>query len=191
MVRAMYALLTPTPFWLPIDPGPLATFYPMPTAIIDDVGAPVLDALGQPTFNVHPTIDHATQATINSRFSRACNYWLSYMNIRRAVYNLLDDNIDDAFKVSNNLALVGWNPAMEVQEIFDQITSTYGWPTPASLLQSDTLFRSVYSPQDAPKMLFRRIEDCQEVQILGEDPYSAANPQQCSTPSPPMRALHP
>jgi len=32
------------------------------------------------------------------------------------------------------------------------------------------LFQSVYSPQDAPEVLFRRIEDCQEVQILGEDP---------------------
>jgi len=34
------------------------------------------------------------------------------------------------------------------------------------------LFRSVYSPQDAPEVLFRRIEDCQEEQILGEDPYT-------------------
>ena len=32
---------------------------------------------------------------------------------------------------------------------------------------------SVYSPQDAPEVLFRCIEDCQEVQILGEDPYTA------------------
>ena len=31
----------------------------------------------------------------------------------------------------------------------------------------------MYSPQDAPEVLFRRIEDCQEVQILGEDPYTA------------------
>ncbi len=34
------------------------------------------------------------------------------------------------------------------------------------------MFRSVYSPQDAPEVLFRCIEDCQEVQILGEDPYT-------------------
>jgi hypothetical protein len=31
----------------------------------------------------------------------------------------------------------------------------------------------VYSPNNAPEVLFRRIEDCQEVQILGEDPYTA------------------
>ena len=31
----------------------------------------------------------------------------------------------------------------------------------------------MYSPQDAPEVLCRRIEDCQEVQILGEDPCTA------------------
>ena len=31
----------------------------------------------------------------------------------------------------------------------------------------------MYSPQDALEVLFRRIKDCQEVQILGEDPYMA------------------
>jgi hypothetical protein len=81
MARAMYALLTPTPFWIPGDPGPLAIYYPTPTAIVDNAGASVLDAEGQPTFNVPPTIDRATQATIDSRFSREPNYWLSYLNI--------------------------------------------------------------------------------------------------------------
>jgi hypothetical protein len=119
MARAMYALLTPTPFRIQGDPGLLAIYYPTPTAITDNAGAPVLDAEGQPMFNVPPTIDRATQATINSRFSRAHNYWLSYLNIQRAVYNLLDDNIDHAFKVSNNLALVRWNPTMEACGIFD------------------------------------------------------------------------
>jgi hypothetical protein len=96
-----------------------------------------------------------------------------YLNIRHAVYNLLDDNTDDALKVSNNPALVGWNPTMEIFKIFNQITSTYRQPTPAALPQNDTLFRSVYSPQDAPEVLFRHIKDCQEVQILGEDLYTA------------------
>jgi hypothetical protein len=69
--------------------------------------------------------------------------------------------------------LVGWNPSMASREMIDQITTTYGRPTPAALLQNDTMFQSVYSPNDAPEVLFRRIEDCQEVQILGEDPYTA------------------
>ena len=42
------------------------------------------------------------------------------------------------------------------------------WQTHSSSpTANDTLFRSVYSPNDAPEVLFRRIEDCEEVQILG------------------------
>ena len=89
----------PTPFWIPGDPGILAIYYPTPTAIVDNAGAPVLDAEGQPTVNVPPTIDRATQATIDLRFSRSRNYWLLYLNTQQAVYNLLDNNIDNAFKV--------------------------------------------------------------------------------------------
>ncbi len=66
--RAMYALLTPTPFRIPNDPGPLAIFSWTPTAIGDIAGAPVLDASGQPTFILPPPIDRATKATINLRF---------------------------------------------------------------------------------------------------------------------------
>ncbi len=66
MARAMYALLMPAPFRIPGDPGPVAIYYPTPTAIVDKTGAPVLDAEGEPTFKAPPTIDRATQATINS-----------------------------------------------------------------------------------------------------------------------------
>ena len=173
MSRAMYGLLTTTPFRLPTDPGPLAVYYPPKIPIVDAQGDPVLDQTGVPTYQAQPAIGRAEQATIDATFKRAKNYWKSYMNIRRAVFNCLDDGIDDAFKVSNDPALTGWNASMEPREMFDQITATYGRPTPAALLQNDTFFRSVYSPQDAPEVLFRRIEDCQEVQILGEDPYTA------------------
>ncbi len=57
--------------------------------------------------------------------------------------------------------------------MFDQITATYRRPTPKALLQNDMLFRSCHSPQDAPEVLFLCIEDFQEVQILGDDPYTA------------------
>jgi hypothetical protein len=70
MARAMYALLTPTPFRIPGDPGPLAIYYLMPTSIVDSTGARVLDAAGEPTFKAPPTIDRATQATINLQFNR-------------------------------------------------------------------------------------------------------------------------
>jgi hypothetical protein len=102
--------------------------YPPPVAIIDAQGAPVLDAAGLRTYHAQPTIEHAAHATIDAQFKCAKNCYDSYLNIRRAVFNILDDNIDDAFKVSNDPALVGWNQSMEPREMFDQITATYGKP---------------------------------------------------------------
>ncbi len=61
---------------------------------------------------------------------------------------------------------------MEIMEIMDQPTTTYGRPMPTVLLQNDTLFRSTYSPINAAEVLFRRIEDCQKIQTLGDDPYT-------------------
>jgi hypothetical protein len=40
----MYALLTTMPFRVPIDPGPVAIYYPPPVEILDVDGNPVLDA---------------------------------------------------------------------------------------------------------------------------------------------------
>jgi hypothetical protein len=113
---------------------------------IDDAqGDSVLDAAGFPIYQAQSTITRAAQATIDAQFKRAKNYYDSYFNIHRAVFNILDDNIDDAF--SNDPALVGWNQSMEPREMFDQITATYGKPTPAALLQNDTLFRRTTPPK--------------------------------------------
>jgi hypothetical protein len=191
MARPMYALLTTTPFRVQIDPGPAAIYCPPPVALLNIDGNPVLDANGNPTFVPQPTIGCPKQAMIDAQFNRARNYYLSYINIRCACYNVLDYKIDDAFKVSDNTALVGWNPSIELCYIFDQITSTYRRPTPVALLQNDTLFRSIYSPQDAPKVLFRHSKDCQEVQILGDNPYTPTNAQQCSTSVVTVWLVHP
>ncbi len=172
MSQAMYSLLTVTPFGLPTDPGPQAIYYGPRVPIIDAQGNAVLDADGNPTYVPQPPLDQARQATIDARFICARNYWLLFLNIKRACFNMLDNNIDNAFKVSNSPTLRGWNQSMEIMEILNQITTTYGCPTPNALLQNDTLFCSAYSPADAPETLFRRIEDCQEVQLLGEDPYT-------------------
>ncbi len=40
------------------------------------------------------------------------------------------------------------------------------------LLQNDMLFRSAYSPANAPETLFRCIKDCHKVQLLGKDKYT-------------------
>jgi hypothetical protein len=167
----MYTLLTTTPFRVPNNLGPLAIYYPPPIKILDINGAPVLNAAGQPTFVESTPIGRAKQATINMHFTCARNYWLPYMNKRHACYNILNDNIKDAFSMCPQSCHCRMECLQEkLREIFDQIKSTCGCPTPAALLQNDTLFRSMYSPQDAPKVLFRCIEDCQEIQILGENP---------------------
>ena len=113
MSRAVYSLLTTPPFWLPTDPGPLAVYFPPPVQIVDDTENPVFDAAGMPTYHNQATIDRATQATINACFKRAEIYWKLYMNIQRAVFNCLDDNICDVFKALNNPAFVGRIPSME------------------------------------------------------------------------------
>jgi len=168
----MYQMLSTSAFRLPSDPGPQAIYYGARTPILDVNGDPELDATGNPTYVPVPALDRATQATIDTDFVLRRNYWLSYLNIKRACYNVLDKTIDDAFKFSPDPTLTGWNPLMEIIDIMEQMTTTYGRPTPTVLLHNDTLFRSPYSPTDAPEVLFSRIEDWQEIMTLGEDPYT-------------------
>ncbi len=110
-----------------------------------------------------PAIDCTTQATINASFVRECNYWLSYLNIKQACYNMLNEHVKDVFKFSLVPDLMGWNPPMEITKIMDQLTTTYGCPTPVMLLHNNTLLQSLYSPCKAPKVLFWCIEYCQEI----------------------------
>jgi len=136
----MYGLLTTSPFRIPTDPGLLAIYYSPRVAIVDTQGDPILDGQGMPTYQAQPAIGRAEQATIDARFKRAKKYWESYQNIQCAVFNCLADGVNNAFKVSNDPALAGWNPSIKPREMFDQITVTYERPTPAALLQNDTLF---------------------------------------------------
>jgi hypothetical protein len=168
----MYQMLSTSPFRLPSDPGPQALYYGARVPNFDSNGDPELDENGNPTYVPVPALDRATQATIDADFILRQNYWLLYLNIKRACYNVLDKTIDDAFKFSPDPNLTGWNPLMEIIDILEQMTATYGPSTPTALLQNDTLFRSPYSPTDAPEVLFHRIEDCQEIMTLGEDPYT-------------------
>ena len=124
MSRAMYSLLTTTPFQLPNNPGDQAVYYGPQVPIINAAGDAVLDATGNPTFVPQLPLDRTTQATIDARFLQVRNYWLLYQNIKQACFSMLNDNIDDAFKVSNSPMLHGWNQLMEIMEILDQIITT-------------------------------------------------------------------
>ena len=131
----MYQMLITSPFRLPTDPAPQAVYYGARTPILAANGDPALDENGNPRYVAIPALDRATQASIDSNFICEQNYWLSYKNIKRACYNVLDKTIDDAFKFSPDPNLTGWNPSMEIIEIMEQMTTTYRRPTPTALLQ--------------------------------------------------------
>jgi hypothetical protein len=131
----MYQMLITSPFRLPTDPAPQAVYYGARTPILDANGDPALDENGNPRYVAIPALDRATQASIDSNFICEQNYWLSYKNIKRACYNVLNKTIDDAFKFSPDPNLTGWNPSMEIIEIMEQMTTTYRRPTPTALLQ--------------------------------------------------------
>jgi len=134
MSQPMYQMLSTSPFHLPSDPGPQAIYYWARVPILDVNGDPELDATGSPTYVPVPALDRATQAMIDADFVLRQNYWHSYLNIKRACYNVLNETINDAFKFSPDPNLTGWNPSMEIIDILEQMTTTYGRPTPTALL---------------------------------------------------------
>ena len=85
---------------------------------------------------------------------------------------MLDANVADQFKVSKVPTLIAWNARMSIIDILDQLDGTYGKPDMITLLNNNTLLRSAFNPTDAPELLFYRIEQCQEVQVLAQDSYS-------------------
>jgi hypothetical protein len=114
------------------------------------------------------TVMKTTQAT----FNRGKNYFLSYKNISRACFRMLDANVLAQFKVSNNAALTGWNSTMSIIDILAQLQGLYGKPNMMTLYANDTLFRSPMTPGNSPEMLFYQLEQCQEIQCIGKLPYS-------------------
>jgi hypothetical protein len=85
---------------------------------------------------------------------------------------MLDANVSAQFKVLNNLVLMGWNSMMSIIDILNQLQVSYGKPNMMTLYTNDTLFRSPMPAGNLPEMLFYRIEQCQEIQCIGNLPYS-------------------
>jgi hypothetical protein len=85
---------------------------------------------------------------------------------------MLDANVLAQFKVSNNPALTGWNSTMSIIDILNQLQVSYGKPNMMTLYTNDTLFRSPMPASNLPEMLFYRIKQCQEIQRIGNLPYS-------------------
>ena len=70
---------------------------------------------------------------------------------------MLDVQVHDAFKVAppTTLPTTRWNATMSLCDIFDQLATTYGKPTPDTLRQNNLTFLAVYNLQDPPEILFK------------------------------------
>jgi hypothetical protein len=152
MSRGMYALLTPIPFHRSNDPSPTAVY-----------------TRNDPAYTT--PLMRTEQASIDTAFARERHYYQSLINIEHTCFIALNANIDDAFKVSDIPTIVGWHAGMETRDILDQLSQTYCQPTPGALEITNITFRGPYSATDAPEVLFRRIENCAENAILGNNPY--------------------
>jgi hypothetical protein len=148
MDPAAYNLLEGTAFVIPPNPGPT------------------------PVFPGGVAVAWTIMKTTEAAFVRDSNYFLSYKNITRACFRMLDANVLAQFKVSNNPALTGWNTTMSIIDILNQLQNSYGKPNMMTLFTNDALFCSPMTPGDSPEMLFYRIEQCQEVQCIGKVPYT-------------------
>jgi hypothetical protein len=136
MGPATYLLLEGAAFTIPPNPSP--------TAIFPGGGG----------------VARTAMKTIQATFNRDKNYYLSYKNITRACFRVLDANVSDQFKVSNNPTLMGWNSTMSIIDILGQLQVSYGKPNMMMLYTKNPLFRSPLTAGDLPKMLFYRIEQC-------------------------------
>jgi hypothetical protein len=61
---------------------------------------------------------------------------------------------------------------MSIINILGQLQVSYGKPNMMMLYTNNTLFRSPLTAGNLPEMLFYRIEQCQEIQRIGNLPYS-------------------
>ncbi len=97
------------------------------------------------------------KSTINAKFSMVKNYFETWKNIYHTCYDMLDMHVNDAFKVAppTTPPTTGWNATMSLRDMFDQLATTYGKPSPDTMCQNNLRFLAVYNPQDPPEILFK------------------------------------
>ncbi len=105
-------------------------------------------------------------------FKQNKNFFLSFTNINRACFRMLDDTVPNQFKASGQPNLTGWNASMLIKDILTKVETSYSKPMPMALHNNDILFRSAMAPTDVPKMLHYKIKQCQEIATLAGDPYT-------------------
>ena len=152
MLRPMYVLLVTggVAFRNPIDPGAMAVYERANPADSTPLSC-------------------TKQATIDAAQK---HYFTLYTNINRVVYAALQTSVNEAFQVSNISGVTGWPAGMGIHTMLDPLSSTYGLPMPAALVQNNNEFCWLYTPADSPKVLFRRIENCAKIALIGGNLYT-------------------
>jgi hypothetical protein len=64
---------------------------------------------------------------------------------------MLDENINDSFKVSNNPILTGWNPTISIRLILAQLEVSYGKPKGKTVWDNNKLFKLPFLATKAPQ----------------------------------------
>jgi hypothetical protein len=113
--------------------------------------------------------------TIMAEHTLTKNYYKTGVNVCRACFDILDAHVANTYKTAPATApsTTGWNSTMQPNEIFEQLMSTYGKPTPNTMHQNNLTFIAAYNPKDPPELLFKRCTDCQEIVIIARVPYTA------------------
>ena len=88
------------------------------------------------------------KSTIDARFAMVKNYFETWKNIYQACYDTLDEHVNNAFKVAppTTPPTTGWNSTMIMHDIFDQLATACGKPTPDTMHQNNVTFLAVYNP---------------------------------------------
>jgi hypothetical protein len=93
-------------------------------------------------------------------------------NISRAVIHMLKAGIEEKYQMSNLTGVKGWHNAMTVGKILTQLETNYGRPDPSAIQANETKWNAPHSPTDSPESLFHKMEQCQEVVMLADNPYT-------------------
>jgi len=143
---ALFALINTKIFVPPSDPGNIAIY---------------------PQFALTAQIK-----MIDAQFKLDKNMFKTYTNIKRALYNILQKSVTLQYQTSTTPGLSSWDPSMTIHSILAQLNATYGKPDAQTTEANDAMFRMPLQQNQTPESVFLRIEDCQEVAILAENPYT-------------------
>jgi hypothetical protein len=154
----MYILIDPTPFHLNITPTTLPPAYPIKY---------------NPEVKMVP-YTCKEKSTTDTKFSMVKNYFKTWKNIYHTSYDTFNVHVNDAFKIipPSNPPTIAWNATMSLHDIFDQLVTTYGKPTPDTMHQNNLMFLAAYNPHDPSKLLFKRCTNCQEISTLAQNLYT-------------------